>query len=70
MVLKNENENLNILARIKNNLPVNKPDDLKKMSENILVNFITIDETINTSDDILKRLWVEEAGVLRYTRFL
>ena len=70
LVLKDENENINILARIKSNLPVNTPDDLKKISDNILINFITVDETVNTSDDIFKRLWVEEAGIVRYTRFL
>ena len=70
LLLKDENEKMNTLARIKNNLPFIQQDDLEKISENILINFLPVDDTINTADDILKKLLIEGEISKKYTKFL
>jgi circadian clock protein KaiC len=62
LVLKDDKENLNVMAKVKNNLPSNDPDEKNEMLKDIFVYTVTVDDTINSADDIIKKLMVEESS--------
>ncbi len=70
LVLRDESENLNIISRVKNNLPLNNPEDLNEVLKYISTNHVTVDDSINSSVDIMKKLSVEGTEVSKETRFL
>jgi KaiC/GvpD/RAD55 family RecA-like ATPase len=56
-----EEENLNSIARVKNNLFLKETEELNKLLEYISVYIITIDDTFENADDFLRKLLIEEA---------
>ena len=70
LLLKEESANLEIIFRVKSNLPVNDLEELNKVLKYISINSITVDDSIKSSIDILKRLSVESAEASKEPRFL
>ncbi len=70
LVLKEEEGNLNIISRVKNNLTVNDPEELNKILKFISINHITVDDSISSFVDILKKLSIEDTIVSKEPRFL
>jgi hypothetical protein len=61
---------LKIITRVKNNLPLSDPEDLNKILKFISINSVTVDESIKSSVDIMKRLSIESAEMRKEPRFL
>jgi hypothetical protein len=59
LLIKDDVDNLYIMSRIKSNLPFDNPDDLDKILEYISINYVVVDDTINSVADILKKLSIE-----------
>ena len=70
LLLKEESYNLEIISRVKSNLPVNDPEELKKILKFISINSVTVDDFVKSSVDILKRLSVESREASKEPRFL
>lgn len=59
LIIREEPENLNIAARVKSNLPEDNPETLNKMLRHISIYSFTIDDTIETADDILEKILID-----------
>lgn len=70
LMLKEAVENMKIITRVKNNLPLNDPQDLNNILKFISISSVTVDDSIKSSVDILKRLSVESEEASKETRFL
>ncbi len=70
LLLKEESDNMTIISRVKSNLPVNEPEELNKILKFISINSITVDNSIKSSVDILKRLAVESSEARKEPKFL
>ena len=70
LMMKDPGENMKIITRVKNNLPLNDPEETNNVLKFISISSVTVDDTVKSSVDILKRLSVKTAEANKETRFL
>ena len=70
LMMKDPGENMKIITRVKNNLPLNDPEEINNVLKFISISSVTVDDTVKSSVDILKRLSVKTAEANKETRFL
>jgi len=70
LLLKEESDNLKIISRVKNNLPLSDPEDLNKILKFISINSVTVDDSVKSSVDLLERLSIKSAEISKEPRFL
>ena len=70
LIVKEENENIKIISKVKNNLPLNDPESLNHVLKFISINSVVVDDSIKNSADIMKKLSVKITHANKETRFL